>query len=359
MAQWHPDLHFEGSPVLRNAVVPERNFQDIMTTYPLVSELDAFLELEANADANMASVRASEMPATNPPPPPPSQQEQLREPFRRLLPVYHHYVAPILEFEGAYFTHAMMNGLNIPCVPLDFITGDVLSSYVKYFQPMSKELLNDRILDSKTDDHVREYKERVGIHANSVHENNYAQAMSIWENGVAQFLSPGPSENHNHLPDLQPNLTRWRVVNNGYTQLHRREGNGTNWSAEGIFNYYTNDGAGPDETRPHVVAFVADQAPLKDGLPSTSAVQTAFWLAGTAAAQDFRHNHNVFPVTVVCCSGHKVRVLQVVIDFLRRAIEIRLSQIIDLRDPPFGDWTAFLHFLCWFHPDPIGETAAF
>ncbi|CAI6088554.1 unnamed protein product [Clonostachys chloroleuca] len=64
----------------------------------------------------------------------------------------------------------------------------------------------------------------------------------------------------------------------GYRQLHRREEDVTNWSAEGIFHYYTQDGSLPDDTTPHVVAFIADQAPLIIGLPTTSAVQAAIWL---------------------------------------------------------------------------------
>uniref|UniRef100_A0A8H7NMN6 Uncharacterized protein n=1 Tax=Bionectria ochroleuca TaxID=29856 RepID=A0A8H7NMN6_BIOOC len=386
-AEWHPDLRFAGSPVLRNARIPARNLQDMMATLPLVLEFNAFLGNEASTDARLASALSS----TDEPHPTDQQlqpagtltrtlqdivttlplvrefdaflgdevsahvmiQLQSHETTQRLIHVFDDYINPILQFQGTYFTHPMMNSLNIPCVPLDLITGDVLPRYVKYFHPMSKELLNDWIHDTTTDAHIREYKAHVGI--DSQHENNYAQAMSIWRNGVAVFLSAG--ENHNHLPDLDPETTPWKVFNNGYRQLHRREGNGTNWSAEGIFHYFTEDGS-PDDTKPHVVAFVADEAPLADGLPSTSAVQAAIWLAGTAAARDAGRNHNIFPVTVVCCSGHKVRLVQVVINLLGGAVQIRLSQIVDLRDAPHGDWAAFLDFLCWFLPSPIGDTTA-
>ncbi|CAH0023469.1 unnamed protein product [Clonostachys rhizophaga] len=384
-AEWHPDLRFVGSPVLRNARIPTRNLQDTMTTLPVVLEFAAFLGDEANADARIAA----ELPSPDEPHPTDQQlqptttltsnlqdmvttlplihefaafledeanadartQLQPHLAAQRLVHVFDDFIDPILRVGGAYFTHPMMNSLHIPCVPLDLITGDVAPLYRKYFQPMGPQLLNHWIHDTTTGAHIREYKARVGIDLQ--HENNYAQAMSIWRNGVAAFLSAG--ENHNHLPNLDPALTPWRVFNNGYIQLQRREGNGTNWSAEAIFHFCTEDGL-PDDTRPHVVAFVADEAPLMEGIPSTSAVQAAMWLAGNAAARDGGRNHNIFPVTVICCSGHKARIVQVVINLFRSEVQIRLSEIVDFRDPSHGDWIAFLRFLCWFLPDPIGDT---
>ncbi|KAK7212624.1 hypothetical protein V2G26_019802 [Clonostachys chloroleuca] len=376
-AEWHPDLRFVGSPVLRNARIPTRNLQDMMTTLPIVLEFNAFLGDEGSAtpdephptdqqfqplrtlarnlqdiyaflgdEANNNARAAAALPPLDGPRPP----NQQLQPTQRLVHVFDNFIDPILRVEGAYFTHPVMNSLHMPYILLDLTTGDVALHYVKYFQPMRQELLNYWIHDTTTDAHIREYKAHVGIDIQ--HENNYSQAMSIWKNGVAVFLSAG--ENHNHLPNLDPEITPWRAFNNGYRQLHRREENGTNWSAEAIFHYCTEDGL-PDETKPHVVAFVADEAPLVEGIPSTSAVQAAVWLAGTAAARDVARNHNIFPVTVVCCSGHKVCIAQVVINLLHGAVQIRLSQIVDLRD---GDWTTFLHFLSWFLPDPIGDTAA-
>ncbi|CAG9986468.1 unnamed protein product [Clonostachys byssicola] len=373
MAEWHSDLRFRGSPVLRNAEIPTRNRQDIMTTLPIVLRFDAFLD-EARGPgrtvqgtittlplaaflSDEARVAARFAPATRSPdqPHPAEQPFQLQlQATRRLVSMYDSYMIPIMQFEGPYFTHTMMDNLQIRCAPLDLITGDIVGQYLRYFRPMEEEVLNFWIHANKTDVQIREYKTLVGI--DGQHENNYTQAMSIWKKGVAVFLSDGV--NHDHLPKLDHMFTTWNVSNNGYRQLHRREGNGTNWSAEGIFHFWTDDGSRPDDETPHVVAFVADQAPLMDGLPSTSAVQTAIWLAASASAQDRGQNHNIFPVAVVCCSGHKVRVVQMVINLLHGAVEIRLSQIVDLRDPPHGDWTAFLQFLCWFLPDPTGDTTS-
>ncbi|VUC31908.1 unnamed protein product [Clonostachys rosea] len=349
LAQWHSDLRFSGSPVLKNAVIPAKNFQDIMVAHDGIADIEAYVAEQAEMQRRL-NINLVEQPPN---------AQQLGQMTRRLLPFYNAYIAPILQITANQFTPEMMNLFRITCLHLDFQSGDVPEGYVKLFHPMRKELLNLWIVADKTGNHVDAYRVRIGIDLLSVPLNNYDQAMSVWTRGVAAYLTP---RNHNrnlhpennHLPQPQWNFTPWRVTNNRYTQIRRRVGNGTNWSAEGLFHYCAYNSDVRDETKPHAIAFVADQTPFVESVAPTSAVQTGIWLAGAAVGQDFMRNHNIYPVMVLCCSGHKVRVVQVVVNFLRRSVEIRLSEIVDLR---LG-WEHYLRFLTWFLPDPIGYTTA-
>ncbi|KAI1503602.1 hypothetical protein F5X99DRAFT_99327 [Biscogniauxia marginata] len=112
-----------------------------------------------------------------------------------------------------------------------------------------------------------------------------------------------------------------------------------------------------DSAKPHMIAFVADQAPLRDGVLSMSEVQVTLLLTGRGVLRNGCRYNQIVPVTMLCVSGYQVRITQTYIYTAEEHMRVRMTRIIDFKEGEMKKRDDFCRLLCWIVGDPVGKTA--
>lgn len=137
----------------------------------------------------------------------------------------------------------------------------------------------------------------------------------------------------------------------------------------------------PDPNVPHTTCLLANQEPLRDDKLSTAEMITVVWLSCAHYLYPEYQGHNTIPVsfsiplplgdgdgrdaflmprrqvTVFSTSRRSIRIVQGVINFRERTVEVRVSDIISFEEGCLKDhWREWLTLLGWAVGKPVGNT---
>ncbi|KAI1088243.1 hypothetical protein F5B19DRAFT_472274 [Rostrohypoxylon terebratum] len=105
---------------------------------------------------------------------------------------------------------------------------------------------------------------------------------------------------------------------------------------------------------PHMVAFLSNDLPLTDMIPSEGELHAILWIIGSRILYVQYQYHRIIPITLVSAAGYRLRITQGYID--QGQLFVRMTPIVDFTVGEKEKWDDFVQALCWVVGNPVGVT---
>ncbi|QLI66160.1 lysine methyltransferase 4 [Metarhizium brunneum] len=252
--------------------------------------------------------------------------------------------APLAKSNRSYIDTGALEHMAIKCLHVDFNTGRLSNGVAQFIDPIPPSKIED---DGDDEDNPLE---------------NLGPASPQWEAAsLYRLMNFYLVHDGQWNPGILQTQTLWRKypIPRGRTlcQLSHTQSprNWRVWTIFRRFQYYediiSETGESPlDPDKPHVMAFLADGALIREDVLSTSELTCITYLVADGALK-YKH-HRFIPATLMSASLRTVRIVQGVLDCQKGTLEIRKSQPVTFSDSRIANWDKWLTLLGWMIGNP-------
>ncbi|KAM0664409.1 hypothetical protein ACQRIU_006991 [Beauveria bassiana] len=241
---------------------------------------------------------------------------------------------PLLAFKEPSVPDPVLNEYHATVIPLDFTTGAPYNGTPTLLRLMDITVLRRAIdeikpwieSDGSTDNY--DYQPLLDSFDKPYRHRNNAEWFTYT---VKVYLDTNQDTNSS---DTLRGRTSWEYGGGEGTDryLHNYDDNYT-WTFGSVFiNLLPSEPREPDPRKPHVIYHVIDSTPWKSGTLRTSEFKSIVFIAAANKLKAAYKSLDHFGVTVISFWNWEVRIVQGLVNFKTRDVDIRVSPAQGFRD---------------------------
>ncbi|EXU97167.1 hypothetical protein X797_009786 [Metarhizium robertsii] len=258
--------------------------------------------------------------------------------------------APLAKSNRSYIDTGALEHMAMKCLHADFNTGRLSNGVAKFIDPIPPSKIGEWLAVTKPwlgrDGFFHDQEDDGDDEDNPL--ENLGPASPQWEAAsLYRLMNFYLVHDGQWNPGILQTQTLWRKypIPRGRTlcQLShtRSPRNWRVWSIFRRFQYYediiSEMGESPlDPEKPHVMAFLADGALIREDVLSTGELTCITYLVADGALK-YKH-HRFIPATLISASLRTVRIVQGVLDCQKGTLEIPKSQPVTFSDSRIANW---------------------